>query len=88
MKNLIHNYKNAKRVIEQIKNGEWYFHVNSLGDCYIATRGSRELQVGGKGSRCDIDYMNAFGLLFRHWVWHAAAKHEKIKAKKREIKLY
>ena len=89
MKKLIHNYKNAKKVIEQIKNGEWNFNNVYDGEaCCTAQKDGLTLWVGSGGWYCEIKNKKAFGLLFRHWVWHAAAKHEKIKAEKKEIKLY
>lgn len=62
-------------VIGQIKRGEWDFIYNPMTNCCcVARRGIRELWVGNEGFFCDVDGMNAFGLIFRHWVWLAAAR--------------
>ena len=90
-------FKNAKAVIEQIRNGEWEFLYNPLSQKHCrAEREGRVLWISNGSWYCDVDDCNAFGLLFRHWVWWAAArkatkeangKYSKPKPK-RELKLY
>ena len=70
--------RNARAVIEQIRAGEWNFQYNPLTrSCCTATRGGWELWVGNGAFCCDLRYGEpAFGLILRHWVWHAAARKE------------
>lgn len=71
----IRRYQNARAVVQQIRNGEWAFQYNSLCDlCCVAHRGEREMWVGNGGFFLDVDHSNAFGLIFRHYVWWAAAR--------------
>ena len=82
MEDFKRQFLTAKRVINEIKNGEWKAEYNPLGECcYIALRHSEILWLGdGTGPWfCDITTpaykgVNAFGLLLRHWVWHCGAK--------------
>ena len=96
---LIHNYKNAKAVIQQIKNNEWDFEISDYSErCYFGKKDGLQLWVSNGGFFCDIHKLNiagsietnAFGYLFRHWVWFAAAKQAKNKSELnvRHIKLY
>lgn len=88
MKTFVHNYRNAKAVIEQIKNGEW-----KCGDVYCnpytLDRENLQLWIANGGWFCDIRGNNCFGLIFRHWVWFAGVK-PFLKNKKEEgrLKLY
>ncbi len=71
----VSKFKNAKAVIKQLKDGEWKFRYNVLsGKCLTADRGDDELWVGDGASFTDVNESNAFGLVFRHWVWWAAAR--------------
>lgn len=77
-------FQNARAVIRQIKNGEWEFRFNELvGHCCTAHRNGRELWVSNGGFFTDVDRSNAFGLLFRHYVWWAAAWSARLKADKK-----
>lgn len=79
--------RNARAVIEQIRAGEWDFQYNPLTrSCCTATRGGRELWVGNGAFFCDLRYGEpAFGLILRHWVWHAAARKECARVKAANI---
>tara|TARA_R100000951_G_scaffold22085_1_gene18337 strand:- start:2675 stop:2974 length:300 start_codon:yes stop_codon:yes gene_type:complete len=67
---------NAKYVVEQLKNDEWVFRYNSLSDkCCTAKRNDVELWVANGAWFCVIKTdPKAFGLIFRHYVWWAAAR--------------
>jgi hypothetical protein len=70
--------RNARAVIAQIRAGEWEFQYNHMAQCCCtAIRDGRELWVGNGAFFCDMRYGEpAFGLILRHWVWHAAARKE------------
>jgi hypothetical protein len=87
MNNFIQHYKNAKTCIAQIKRGEWTPRWNSLSEKFLtAHRNGMELWIGNGAWFVDIDEKNYFGLLFRHWVWHAAAwRLHRVKAKKEPV---
>jgi hypothetical protein len=74
----IAQYRNARAVINQVRAGEWEFEYRtSARYCYHATRKGKTLWVANGGFFCDLRHEGpAFGLLFRHWVWHAAAGKE------------
>jgi hypothetical protein len=78
---------NARTVIRQIRAGEWEFRYNqAASDCFVATRNGREIWVGNGGCFCDLrSGPPAFGLIFRHWVWHAAARKARNSAKAAHI---
>jgi len=77
----IRRWKNARAVISQIRNGEWKFRFNPYTrGCCTATRKGVELWVGNGGFFLDVGHSNVFGLIFRHYVWWAAAR----KARKEE----
>ena len=79
--------RNARAVIEQIRAGKWDFQYNPLARCCCtATRGGWELWVGNGAFFCDLRYGEpAFGLILRHWVWHAAARKECARVKAANI---
>lgn len=77
-------YNNAKLVINQIRAGEWTpGRWHDGGRYYIASRGSVNIWLANGPFFCEGfvgDAANAkgsglFGLIFRHWVWWAAARH-------------
>lgn len=71
----VQHYRNAKTCIAQIRRGEWKPRWNPIGGEYMtAHRGDMELWIANGGWFVDIDRRNYFGLLFRHWVWIAAAR--------------
>lgn len=80
-------FRNARAVIAQIRAGEWEFHYNPMTRCCCtATRGGKELWVGNGAFFCDMRYGEpAFGLILRHWVWHAAARKECARVKEANI---
>lgn len=79
--NFIQRWRNAKAVARQIRNNEWKFYYNNIEKiCCTARRNDHELWVANGGFFCDVDNKNAFGFLFRHYVWWAAAR----KARKQE----
>lgn len=70
-------YRNAKKVVGQIRRGEWWPRFNPYTHCHlVATRGGLELWIGNGPFFCDIriDGQPAFGLVWRHYVWWAAAR--------------
>lgn len=72
-------WNNAKIVIQQISDGEWEFNYNPMtGHCCNAIRLNRKLWVGNGGWFVDVDDSNAFGLIFRHYVWWAAARRARL----------
>jgi len=80
----VSKFKNAQIVIQQLKNGEWEFHYNRLvGRCCTAHREGRGLWVSNGAWFVDVDGTNAFGFVFRHWVWWAAARKARLQADKR-----
>lgn len=88
----IHNYKNARAVVEQIRRGEWVPRYNPLAnDFLIAEKDGYELWLANGSFFCDINDVNIFGYIFRHYVYYAASRKlrsEALKARKTRIKLY
>jgi hypothetical protein len=69
------HYANSRIAIQQIRSGEWDFRFNDISDtCCTAHRDGLTLWVGNGGFFCEIEGRRAFGLLFRHYVWWAAAR--------------
>lgn len=73
-------FKNAKKVISQIRAGEWVPIIHDHDrHCYTARRKGRMLWLANGPFFCDLKHpdsyedLKAFGLIFRHWVWWAAA---------------
>lgn len=101
----IHHWKNAQAVIKQIKNGEWILRWNPISNEHLTAKRVNghsscekdELWLGNGGFFVDVNNKNAFGLLFRHYVWWAAArkfkaradrKHQKTSWKEKTVYLY
>lgn len=73
--------RNARNVVRQIKKGEWRPIYNTSYDGYLkAERDGYRLWPGNGSFFCEVDEFNgvqckpAFGLIFRHYVWFAAAR--------------
>ncbi len=77
MFNFIKKFKNAAVVVKQLRNDEWSIkgHVSTSGQwrAYTAQKGDHEMWLANGGWFCEVDYC-AFGLLWRHYVWFAAAR--------------
>ncbi|QHQ14555.1 hypothetical protein GMW39_00840 [Pectobacterium parmentieri] len=93
--NFVLRFKNARKVINQIKAGEWVPRLNTTdGEHYTAHREGRMLWIANGAFFCDLkepdDYedLMAFGLIFRHWVWWAAARKLKADADKKTLVKY
>lgn len=77
---MFEKWKIARAVVKQIKRGEWSLEFNSTtNSCCTASRNELELWVGNGGYFCELSEAsrlrsNAFGPLFRHYVWWAAAR--------------
>lgn len=68
-------FRNARKAIQQIKEGKWVPRWNDLDKtCLTAEQGNLTLWLGNGPFFCDINNANYFGLLWRHWVWWAAAR--------------
>lgn len=73
-------FRNARTVIAQIRAGEWK-RINEWkvgwkhnGEC-VWMRNGQELWVRNGPFFCDLyPNRNAFGFLWRHWVWWAAIR--------------
>ena len=86
IKKLIHQYKNVKVVIEQINRGEW--ELNDGHEC-ILVRKRFKLWIDDGPFFCDFykpHRPNAFGWIFRHWVWFAGVR--PFKERINMVKLY
>lgn len=79
--NLIDQYRNAKKLIQQIRNGEWKPQYTS-GVIYDLTRGDKELWVSNGPAFLKIDWENTasksnkklpeFLGIWRWYAWYAA----------------
>lgn len=89
MKNFIKQYRNAKKAVAQIKNGEWKPKFNDLCEEHLsAHRGNLSLWIGNGAWFCEINNENYFGLFWRHYVWWFAARKLKNDTEKiRKIKI-
>lgn len=73
-------FTNARKAVRQIKEGEWAPGYFGDDGCYTAYRNGHRLWIGSGAFFCDVDAVNdvkcrpAFGLIFRHYVWWAAAR--------------
>lgn len=78
MRNFVQRFRNAQKVIEQIKRGEWMPIWNPYSIKHLtAYRDGLELWLGNGSFFCDIcdaRLNNYFGLFWRHYVWFAAAR--------------
>ena len=80
LKTFIH-FKNAKKVVSQIRSGEWDAGTYSIdGEVFVSRLNGYELWLANGPFFCDIKKYRhevcqpAFGLLFRHYVWWSAAR--------------
>ena len=67
---------NSKAVVKQLRNDEWQFKYNDLaGHCCTTERNGVVLWIANGAWFCVIETdPKAFGLIFRHYVWWAAAR--------------
>lgn len=71
----IRNYKNARAVVEQIRRGEWVPRYNTFRNDFLnAYKDGDELWLANGSFFCDINNNNAFGYIFRHYVYYAASR--------------
>ena len=76
-------YANAKKAVVQIRAGEWEPKYNPLSRANLtAKRGNLELWIGNGAWFCEIrgGSANYFGLIWRHYVWWAAARRLRLEA--------
>ena len=83
----ITHFNNARACVKQIKNGEWVPEYNPISRTHhTASRNGYRLWLSNGPFFCEVDEFEgercsyAFGWLFRHYVWFAAARSLKIKA--------
>ena len=91
---IVKQWRNARAVVKQLNNNEWKFTVyggvndplgaSSKQKVYSADRGRNNLWVANGAWCCDVNEANSFGLILRHYVWHAAAGRKKKEALKKE----
>jgi hypothetical protein len=76
LNDFITRYRNAKKAIQQIKNGEWEPIYNSLAKAHLtAVKGELELWLSNGSFFCEIEGGSPyFGLFWRHWVYFAASR--------------
>lgn len=75
LKDFITRFKNARKVVHQIRAGEWTPGYNPFSRAHlVAEREDLELWVGNGPFFCEIRDHDCFGLFWRHYVWWAAAK--------------
>jgi hypothetical protein len=72
-------WQRARLVVKQLRSGEWTPVFNKYSDAHItAERNDCELWIAAGPWFLDIiqydKNTNAFGLIFRHYVWWAAAR--------------
>jgi hypothetical protein len=80
---LVIGYRNAKTAILQIERGEWNPVYNRECRQHLhAERKGLELWLGNGAWFCEIRRGNYFGILWRHYVWWAAARRLKRDADK------
>lgn len=97
---IVHYYRNARAVVKQIKAGEWevWYNPQSL-EHLKARRKGVVLWIGSGGFFCTtmvthLNDIDAFGLIFRHYVWWGAARKlkrdadRKVKDEKTFVKFY
>ena len=71
------NYLRAKKVVAQIHKGDWVgrYNPHSRSTLTIKNREGTEIWVGNTSFDCHVhnsDATNAFGFIYRHWVWWVA----------------
>jgi len=88
-------FRNAKKVINQIKAGEWVPVIDEKSNIYYAAHTDGHMLWLANGAYfCDLRHpdslvdLKAFGLIFRHWVWWAAARNLKAEAEKKILVKY
>lgn len=81
LQRFILRFNNAKNAIRQIRNGEWTPRWNDISEAHLtASRGEYRLWLGNGAYFCEVTLQDkdsepgAFGLIWRHWVWWAAAR--------------
>ena len=85
MRNFVQRFRNAQKVIEQIKRGEWMpiwnpysrKHLTAHRDGLVLWLGNGAFFCDISGNQffhCDARLNNYFGLFWRHYVWFAAAR--------------
>ena len=85
MRNFVQRFRNAQKVIEQIKRGEWRpiwnpysrKHLTAHRDGLVLWLGNGAFFCDISGNQffhCDARLNNYFGLFWRHYVWFAAAR--------------
>jgi len=76
MRDFILKYKNARKCIDQINNGEWVPSVHANNGIYTsAFRKDKELWLAYGAFFCEIsEPAPHFGWLWRHYVWWVAAR--------------
>ena len=74
-------FSNAKNAISQIRNNEWIPNWSDRYNQHLsASREGHRLWLGNGAFFCEAtladkdDAPGAFGLIWRHWVWWAAAR--------------
>ena len=95
IENFIQRYKNAKKIIEQIKRSEWIPDYNYISQEHLtADRDGLILWIGNGSFFCEIEKnkynpldQKYFGLFWRHYVWWSAARRLKKDADKKFNKL-
>lgn len=77
--NLIDQYRNAKKLIQQVRNGEWKAQLNA-SIIYTATRGDKELWVASGpaflkiySARSNKKLPDFLGI-WRWYAWYAAVR--------------
>lgn len=73
---MISNYQTAKRIIQEIKKGEWRPLFNFEEKTFlVATKGDDEIWISNPFF-CELSGATEerFGIIFRYWVWWAAVK--------------
>lgn len=78
IKSFLKQYANARKAIAQIQAGEWTPCYNPLNKEHLtAYRAGLELWIGNGAWFCEIEGGRYFGLIWRHYVWWAAARRMK-----------
>lgn len=91
LSNFLLRFKNARIAIQQIRNGEWKPVWSEFSAEHLtAVRGDMRLWIGNGAFFCEINRGDkdsgpgALGLVWRHYVWWAAAWKFKRKADRQE----
>jgi len=85
------NYDRAKKIVEQIKNGEWVGDYNDMAnEVYCIEKGDVKIWIANGGFFCKgykPKEVDLFGLVWRHWVWFVAQKICKQALKEARLKM-